>query len=300
MFFFGGQQYRVINRFTNPSRQTLPTTAELAGNFALRLRGADNIVGTADDGVLRDPTTGQPFQGNVIPSNRITTDGRAIANVYSKMIGIASEYTDTPTANNSTFQIYNPFEQRQDIIRVDWQINNAQRMHGRYLHDEYDLLDPYGVFSGAPLPTVPTNRSRPGTSYQIGHTWVVRNNLINEARISAAWNGQRINPQGDTWQRSTYGFQFTELFPGGFINDGIPDGARQRIPEPDRTVVRAALADDRHHVPGHADLHAEPALVPHRLRDHAQPQGPERPRRVPRRRHLQRVGKSQQHQQRAG
>ncbi len=222
VFFFGGQQYRVINRFTNPARQTLPTSAELAGNFALRLRGADNIVGTADDGVLRDPTTGQPFQGNVIPSNRITTDGRAIANVFSEMIGIASQYTDTPTANNSTFQIYNPFEQRQDIIRVDWQINSAQRLHGRYLHDEYDLLDPYGVFSGAPLPTVPTNRSRPGTSYQIGHTWVVRNNLINEARISAAWNGQRINPQGDTWQRSTYGFQFTELFPGGFINDGIP------------------------------------------------------------------------------
>jgi hypothetical protein len=222
VFFFGGQQYRIINRFTNPSRQTLPTSAELAGNFALRLRGTDNIVGTADDGVLRDPTNGQPFPGNVIPSNRITTDGRAIANIFSRMIDLASEYADTPTANNSTFQQYNPFEQRQDIIRIDWQINATQRLHGRYLHDKYDLLDPYGVFSGAPLPTVPTNRSRPGTSYQIGHSWVVRSNLVNEARISAAWNGQRINPQGDTWQRATYGFGFPELFAGGFINDGIP------------------------------------------------------------------------------
>ena len=222
LFFFGGQQYRVINRFTNPSRQTMPTSAELGGDFALRLRGADNIVGTADDGVLRDPTTGQQFPGNVIPSNRITTDGRAMANTFAKMIDLASEYTNTPTANNATYQIYNPFEQRQDIIRIDWQATGNQRIHGRYLHDEYDLLDPYGVFSGAPLPTVPTNRSRPGTSYQVGHTWVVRSNLVNEARVSAAWNGQRINPEGDTWQRATYGYQFPELFAGGFINDGIP------------------------------------------------------------------------------
>jgi hypothetical protein len=222
LFFFGGQQYRVINRFTNPSRQTMPTRAELAGDFALRLRGTDNIVGTADDGVLRDPTTGLQFPGNVIPSNRITPDGRAIANTYSKMIDLAAEYTNTPTANNATYQIYNPFEQRQDIVRIDWQATANQRVHGRYLHDEYDLLDPYGVFSGAPLPTVPTNRSRPGTSYQIGHTWVVRPNFVNEARISAAWNGQRINPEGDTWQRATYGYQFPELYAGGFINDGIP------------------------------------------------------------------------------
>ena len=138
------------------------------------------------------------------------------------MIDLASEYTSTPTANNATYQLYNPFEQRQDIIRIDWQATGNQRVHGRYLHDEYDLLDPYGVFSGAALPTVPTNRSRPGTSYQVGHTWVVRPTLVNEARISAAWNGQRINPQGDTWLRDTYGYQFPELYPGGFITDGIP------------------------------------------------------------------------------
>ncbi|HET7221524.1 MAG TPA: carboxypeptidase regulatory-like domain-containing protein [Vicinamibacterales bacterium] len=222
LFFFGGQQYRVINRFTNPSRQTLPTRAELAGDFSFRLRGTDNIVGTADDGVLLDPVSKTQFPGNRIPSNRITADGRAIANTYARMIDLAAQYTDTATANNATFQLYNPFEQRQDIVRIDWQVTAKQRVHGRYIHDEYDLLDPYGVFSGAPLPTVPTNRSRPGTSYQVGHTWVISPNLINEARVSAAWNGQRINPQGDTWQRSTYGFQFPELYSGGFINDGIP------------------------------------------------------------------------------
>jgi len=123
LFFFVGQQYRTINRYTSPTRQTLPTSAELNGNFALRLRGPDGQVGTADDTLLRDPTTGQPFPGNVIPQNRITTDGRAIAEIYRSMAGEAVEYADTPTANNSTFQLYNPFESRQDIVRIDYQMS---------------------------------------------------------------------------------------------------------------------------------------------------------------------------------
>ncbi len=222
LFFFAGQQYRTINRFTNPTRQTLPTSAELAGDFSLRLRGVDNLVGTADDLLLLDPTTGAAFPGNRIPASRITPDGKAIASTYARMIGLAAEYSNTPTANNATYQLASPYKFRQDVLRLDWQATGKQRIYGRYLHDNYDLLDPYGVFSGAQLPTVPTNRLRPGYSYQVSHTYVASQNLINEAKVSAAWNGQRINPQGDAWRRDAYGYQFQQLFPGGFITEGIP------------------------------------------------------------------------------
>jgi hypothetical protein len=224
LFFFGGQQYRTINRFTNPSRQTLPTTAELNGDFSFRLRGADGLVGTADDGILRDPQTNQPFPGNIIPASRITTDGRGFANIYRAMQGRAASFSDTPTANNATFQEYNPFESRQDIIRLDWQATDKQRVYGRYIHDEYNLIEPFGTFSGAALPTVPTDRSRPGTSYQVGHTYVISTNLINEAKIGASWNGQRIRPVGDLWLRDTYGISYPELFDTpGYVAGGIPN-----------------------------------------------------------------------------
>ena len=68
LFFFGGQQYRTINRFTNPALRTLPTTAELNGDFSFRLRGADGVVGTADDGVLRDPVTNAAVPGQCHPA----------------------------------------------------------------------------------------------------------------------------------------------------------------------------------------------------------------------------------------
>src|SRR6188474_1183639 len=85
MFFFVGQEYKNIRRQTNPVQRSVPTTAELNGDFSLRLRGTDGIVGTADDGFIRDPQrTGicsatdrtACFPGNIIPPNRITADGK--------------------------------------------------------------------------------------------------------------------------------------------------------------------------------------------------------------------------------
>jgi hypothetical protein len=232
MFFFAGQEYKNIRRQTNPTQRSMPTTAELNGDFSLRLRGADNIVGTSDDGALRDPRlTGTCsaadrtacFPGNVIPSNRITPDGRAIANVYRAMIPIAASYNDAPVVNNATFQLDNPFDWRQDIIRMDYRFNDSQSVYVRYLHDVFDLVEPGGTFINSQLPTIPTNRLRPGWGYLAAHTWVVSSSLVHEVKVNASWNGQRIPPVGENWRRDTFNFQYPQLFDGGAYPDGIPN-----------------------------------------------------------------------------
>jgi hypothetical protein len=232
MFFFAGQEYKQIRRQTNPTQRSVPTTAELNGDFSLRLRGNDGIVGTSDDGFIRDPQrTGTCsaadrtacFPGNIIPSNRITADGRAIANVYRTMIPLAASYTDQPIANNATYQLDNPFDWRQDIIRVDYRFNDSQSLYVRYLHDVFDLVEPGGTFINAQLPTIPTNRLRPGWGYQAAHTWVVNSSFVHEVKASASWNGQRIPPVGVNWRRDTYNFQYPQLFEGGAYPDGIPN-----------------------------------------------------------------------------
>ncbi len=237
-FFFAGMEWKLIRRSTTAAQRTLPTRAERAGDFSVRLRGADGIVGTADDGVLRDPLNTQPctaatatapanragcFPGNIIPTNRLTADGKAIANVYTRMEGLALGYTDTIAANNAIYQLANPFEVRQEFIRLDYRFNEKHNIFGRYLHDDYVLTDPYGVFIGSQLPTIPTERRRPGYSYQFSYTWLMRPTLINEVKINAAWNGQRIPPVGEDWKRSTYGFQFQQIFPFGRYEQGIPN-----------------------------------------------------------------------------
>jgi hypothetical protein len=251
LFFFGGEEWKYIRRLSSAQRRTVPTLAELDGNFSLRLRGPDGIVGTNDDGVLRDPNNAANtcvapvitngvvttpairtgcFGGtnvalrNIIPANRITTDGRAIANVFRTSIGLAAAFTDSPTGNNVTFQQPNPLDYREDLLRVDYRINSKHSLYGRYIHDKNVLIDPFGTFINTQLPTIPSNRLRPGTSIQLSHTWMVSPTFINEAKATGAWVAQRIPPDGELWKRETYGFQFQQLFfGGGRFENSIPD-----------------------------------------------------------------------------
>ena len=244
-FFFGGVEWKYIRRYTASQGRTLPTRAERNGDFSFRLRGPDGVVGTADDGVLRDPNfpatqcvapaiTGgvitRPavrtgcFPNNAIPAARITADGRAFSNVFGIMEREAVAYADTPTGNNALYQEPNPFDYRQEIVRLDYRFNERHSIYGRYLHDDYDLIDPFGTFINSQLPTIPTNRVRPGYGIQIGYTWLLSPTIVNDARISTSWNGQRVPPVGENWLRSTYGFQYPQLFAGGGrFDNSIPN-----------------------------------------------------------------------------
>jgi hypothetical protein len=210
LFFFGGSEYKRLDRVDGPFRRTMPTTAELRGDFSARAP-------------INDPQTGQPFPGNVIPASRITTDGKAIANAYSAMIGRATQFVDTPTANNATYQLDFPYKSREDIVRIDYRATQSQSIYVRYLHDMYDLVEPRGTFINADLPTISTNRRRPAYGYQVGHAWVLRSNLVNDVKVNTSWNSQRIPPAGDAWRRDTYGFAFPQVFSLGRYDEGIPD-----------------------------------------------------------------------------
>ena len=238
-YFFWGQEWKSIHRQAATVTRTLPTQDELNGNFRFRLRGADGIVGTADDGVLRDPnisgtcTTANrtacfggnnPATWNIIPANRITPDGLAFANVYRKMIDISSSFTNFPGGSNTTFQPNSPADFRQEIIRLDYVFNAKHTAYGRYIHDQNENIDPFGTFTISQLPTIQHARNRPGNGLQFGHIWNIKSNLINDVRANYAWSDQIIPPANDLWARSTYGFQFNQLFAnGGTYEASIPD-----------------------------------------------------------------------------
>ncbi|MEP6847621.1 MAG: carboxypeptidase-like regulatory domain-containing protein [Acidobacteriota bacterium] len=250
-FFFWGEEWKTIHRLAAVGLRTLPTTAELGGDFTARLRGFDGVVGTADDGVLRDPnlvgactapvvnssgtvTTpanrtacfggNNPALWNRIPTARITTDGLAIANVFSQMTGLAASFSNLPVANNSTFQPANPSDFRQELLRMDYILNDKQSIYGRYIHDKNLVIDPFGTFITSPLPTIQSARFRPGDTIQVGHLWNITSNLINDGKVNFAWTNQRVPPANDLWERATYGFGYTQLFPnGGAYEGGIPD-----------------------------------------------------------------------------
>ncbi|HYR85551.1 MAG TPA: carboxypeptidase-like regulatory domain-containing protein [Terriglobia bacterium] len=226
LFFFAGEEWKRIRLTATPQTRTVPTAAELSGDFSALLALPTPVQ-------LHRPGSTTPIQGNRLdqdPNTPLTTDGIAIAKIYSTMTALASGLTPfpvgsaNPVALTATFQPNNPFNWRQDIVRLDYHLNGKHDLYGRYLHDNFDLVDGFGTFVDAGvLPTTPTHRLRPGYGIQLGEVWLVTPNIVNQAKINASWNGQRIPPAGVNWQRATYGFAFPQLFPGGRFPDGIPD-----------------------------------------------------------------------------
>ena len=212
LFFFAGQEWKNIRRYTSPTRRTLPTLAEIAGDFSDRRTTNIYYPGT------RTPIPDK----NLAPL--MTPDSRAVMKVYGEMIRYATLYTNLPASNNTIFQVLNPFHWRQDIARLDYHAADDHSLYFRWLHDRYDLVDPFGTFNASQLPTTPTARNRPGFGPQLGDLWLISAHLINEAKLSGSWNGQRTPLRGDNWQRDSYGFQFPRIFGGsGPYPTGIPD-----------------------------------------------------------------------------
>lgn len=232
LFFFVGEEWKYIRLDSAPVRRTIPSRAERAGDFTART-GTLNVpngytaINPANGAAV---AAGQPIPGRNLANLRlngqpvgVTPNGAAIAAVYTAMEKVAVAYTDTTAANNATFQQPAPFNNREDYIRLDYHLSDKHSFYGRYLHDHYDLIDPYGTFINSQLPTIPSNRLRPGSSYQVSHTWLISPTRVNEAKINVSYNGQRIPPVGEFWKRETYGFTYPQLFSGGRYDNGIPN-----------------------------------------------------------------------------
>ena len=223
LFFFAGEEWKSIRLTATPQSRTVPTAAELTGDFSALLALPTPVQ-------LHEPgKPGTPIPGNRLdldPNTPITVDGQALAKIYTTMTALASGLSPVINAPafNATFQPNNPFNWRQDLVRLDYRLNDKHSLYGRYLHDNFDLVDGFGTFvDGGVLPTTPTHRLRPGYGIQLGETWLITPQIVNQAKINASWNGQRIPPAGVNWQRATYGFTFPQLFLGGRFPDGIPD-----------------------------------------------------------------------------
>jgi hypothetical protein len=211
LFFFAGEEWKRLRQQQNPTRFTVPTTALLNGDFS-------------GQAVIYYPGTKTPVPNNNI-SSLITADGKAVANVYKVMSAQSgASFINSAAANNLTLFPLNPLDYREDIARVDYHINDKHSVYFRWLQDSNVLLDPFGTFSNSGiLNTTPTNRNRPGESLLLSETWVISPTIVNEAHVNATWVSQHILPAGNTWERSTYGFQYPKLYPGvGWFPDGIP------------------------------------------------------------------------------
>src|SRR3954453_17069377 len=193
LFFFGAQEWvNFLQVQTNTA--TVPTAKMRAGDFSELLVPNNGFFNTAQ--IIKDPLTGQPFPGNVIPSNRLSANGLALLAAYPLPTAGFQQGT-----NNAIINSENPQDQRKDNIRLDYRLNAQNNFSFRYGKYSWTAVD---AFRGT-FPFARTDWDRPNTTETASWTSTFRNNLVNEATYTYGLDEVFINVfQSDLYKRSKY------------------------------------------------------------------------------------------------
>ncbi|HUQ88440.1 MAG TPA: TonB-dependent receptor [Vicinamibacterales bacterium] len=137
-FWSAGEKY--VNNQPQQNSFLVPTDAERRGDFSGLVR-----PGTA--GIIRDPLTGQPFPGNIIPANRISPVGQKLINYFPK----ADNQVDTGASNFSMTDLL-PNAAYQFTTKADHHFNDAVALSGFVLrqvtHEANSNYNPENKFVG--------------------------------------------------------------------------------------------------------------------------------------------------------
>lgn len=206
-FFFWSQEWR---------RENVPAT------FFTPVPSLENRVGNFNDRCDPDPTaadcpfdpdTGLPFPNNQLPV--IDSNGQTL-------LPMIPEPT-TGSGVNSFFaaSVGQPTHWREELIRVDHDINSKMRATFRYIHDSWDTTNATVTWGDQSFPTIGTRFRGPGVSAVARLTATISPTLLNE--FVASYTTDHItqtNTHPEVWQRPS-SFTMTGLFPdnGGKLPD---------------------------------------------------------------------------------
>jgi hypothetical protein len=211
LFFFGAQEW--VDFFAVDNRTvTVPSLAMRRGDFS-ELLGPNTFYSSPQ--IIRDPLTGQPFPGNIIPTGRLSSNGVGIMNLYPEPTPGFLQGTA-----NAIVTSENPQDQRKDSIRLDYRLNNNNQFMFRFQRSNWVAID---AFRGS-FPFARTDWERPNRTETFNWTSTIRSNLINEFTYAHSLDEVFINvfTESGLHRRSRTGINYPYIFPGKEIEDKIP------------------------------------------------------------------------------
>ncbi len=109
---------------------------------------------------------------------------------------------------------------RQEVARVDYEINPSWRLTGRYTHDNSFTEEPGGLFLGLAIPDVGTTDTNvPGQVAAAQLRSVIGSRSMNEFQFQFSSNTiSDTNPAGANNTRASLGLNIPDVFPGNAGN----------------------------------------------------------------------------------
>src|SRR6266404_2672609 len=204
-FWYFGQEW-VRYRFTDTANWVVPTPKMRNGDFSELLTvGFPNVLGKVVQ--LKDPNTGAPISGNLIPASLISKNGLGILKAYPGQ-NLAAFINGN---QNFYTTALHPQNQRKDTLAVDMNLTEKQRLQFRrnnYAFFEYQPLD------GTPTET-PKFFNRPNQTNSLDHVWTISPTLVNEALATVSLDDVYIPVDTAHFlDRTTVGINYPYIFPG--------------------------------------------------------------------------------------
>ena len=124
MFFFWSEEFLKRDYPTNVTFQTFPTALERAGNFSQTVDQNGKPV------VVKNPLTGAPFPGNIVPASSIDPNGQGLLNVFP-----LPNTVDPTHTYNYVFQSDIQQPRNDQVLRIDWNISPQTQFYARGIKD---------------------------------------------------------------------------------------------------------------------------------------------------------------------
>jgi hypothetical protein len=206
-FFFWSQEWR-RERVPASFNTVVPYSAERNGDFTDLCPNPTAQPGDdpfADCPI--DPRTGAFYDGSQGP---LPVDPAAAALLPLIPVGTI----DTPGASSYITNTTLPTTWREELVRIDHNINEHNRATFRYIHDSWYTIEPGPIWDSASFPTTQTGFNGPGVSIVARLTSNLSPTLLNEFVASYTTDHIIFNSVGY--------YKRPDNFPMGFIfNNGF-------------------------------------------------------------------------------
>ena len=212
VFWYWGEEW-VRYRFTDTQSMRLPTLLMRQGNFSELLDPKNFFYNGAV--TIKDPVTGVPFPGNIIPQNQLSPNGLGILNVWP----FPNQAVPLNGNQNWFLAANHPQHQRKDTLATDFNLTDRQRLQFRRMNYSFWEYQPLDGNSGE----TPKYFNRPNQTNSLDHIWTLAPNKVNEVLATVALDDVYIPvDQPHFLDRTTRGLNYPYIFPGKLIPTRIP------------------------------------------------------------------------------
>jgi hypothetical protein len=194
LFFFWNQEYyqQLVPTGGLDTFRT-PTALERQGDFS------QTVDGNGQPLIIYNPATGQPFPGNKIDPSTLTPAQQNIFNQVQKVLNL---YPLPNVIGNNQYnyaaQLSFSNPRREDVLRIDYQLNTKNRLYGRWINNSQTSTSPMQTWNLNCMGQlqIPGGCVNKQPSWNLSLNWVatITPTLLNEASVGpsvvrSSWTG---------------------------------------------------------------------------------------------------------------